>query len=116
VKLTLTIALVLAFLLPHIASAHNRPGPHNARHAINHYWCGNANYYCDAGDAAWQVAGCETGYTYSPWAQNGQYLGLFQMGSWERNTFGHGNNVWDQARAAHRYYRVSGWGPWECQP
>jgi hypothetical protein len=64
------------------------------------------------------VVACETGRTYSAWASNGQYLGIFQMGSHERYTYGHGNNVWAQAKAAYRYFVASGrdWSPWECKP
>jgi hypothetical protein len=51
-------------------------------------------------------------------AQNGQYLGLFQMGSNERRLFGHGPSAVDQAEAAHRYFVASGrdWSPWSCKP
>ena len=60
------------------------------------------------------VARCES--RLSPKAQNGQYLGLFQMGSYERGLFGHGRNARDQAVAAHRYFVHSGrdWSPWSC--
>lgn len=98
--------------------AHYKPGTkHNIRHAINKYWCGNTNKYCEAGRQAWKVAGCETGNTYSVWARNGQYLGLFQMGSSERRIYGHGWNAWEQAKAAHKYYVASGrdWSPWTCR-
>lgn len=62
------------------------------------------------------VARCES--TMRPTAQNGQYLGLFQMGSWERSLFGHGQTPLEQARAAHRYFVRSGsdWSPWTCKP
>ena len=65
---------------------------------------------------ALQVARCESGYRTS--AQNGQYLGLFQMGSSERRLFGHGASALEQARAAHRYFVRSGrdWSPWSCKP
>lgn len=99
-----------------IASAHYQPGLHNTRHAINLAWCGRSNSYCAAGSQAWEVARCETGGTFSVWANNGQYLGLFQMGDYARSRYGHGWNPWAQARAAHRYYRDAGWSPWECQP
>jgi hypothetical protein len=51
-------------------------------------------------------------------AQNGQYLGLFQMGSNERHLFGHGPSAVEQAKAAHRYFVASGrdWSPWSCKP
>lgn len=61
------------------------------------------------------VAWCESRLTTS--AQNGQYLGLFQMGSNERRLFGHGSTAHEQALAAHRYFVVSGrdWSPWSCR-
>jgi hypothetical protein len=61
------------------------------------------------------VAWCESRLTTT--AQNGQYLGLFQMGSNERRLFGHGTNAHQQALAAHRYFVVSGrdWSPWGCR-
>jgi hypothetical protein len=100
------------------AEAHYQPGHHNTRHAINLAFCGKSNSYCGASSEAWQVARCETGGTFSPWANNGQYLGLFQMGSFARSRYGHGRDPWTQARAAHRYYVESGrdWSPWTCKP
>lgn len=70
------------------------------------------------GDAAVSVADCETGGTFHVGAENGQYLGLFQMGSSERATYGHGSTALEQARAAYRYFIASGsdWSPWQCQP
>jgi hypothetical protein len=51
-------------------------------------------------------------------AQNGQYLGLFQMGLLARQVFGHGDSAEEQARAALRYFIASGreWSPWSCRP
>ena len=49
-------------------------------------------------------------------AENGQYLGTFQMGSKERRTYGHSSTLAGQVKAAARYWRVAGWGPWECKP
>lgn len=68
--------------------------------------------YC--GEAK-RVAWCES--RWSTTAQNGQYLGIFQMGSWERRTYGHGSGAWAQSRAALRYFRASGrdWSPWSCR-
>jgi hypothetical protein len=67
-------------------------------------------------DQANAVASCESGH--SVWAANGQYLGLFQMGSSERAIYGHGSTPLEQARAAHRYFVASGsdWSPWQCKP
>ena len=66
-------------------------------------------------DEALAVAWCESRLRTS--AQNGQYLGLFQMGSYERQLFGHGQSARDQAVAAHRYFVRSGrdWSPWSCR-
>ena len=65
---------------------------------------------------ALQVARCESGYQTN--AENGQYRGLFQMGSSERQLFGHGGSALQQARAAYRYFVRSGrdWSPWSCKP
>jgi hypothetical protein len=65
--------------------------------------------------AALAVAWCESKWYI--WAQNGQYRGLFQMGSWERATYGHGPGAYAQARAAYRYFVASGrdWSPWSCR-
>jgi len=62
------------------------------------------------------VAWCESRLTTT--AQNGQYLGLFQMGSYERRLFGHGPTATAQAEAAHTYFVRSGrdWSPWSCKP
>jgi hypothetical protein len=62
------------------------------------------------------VASCESGHR--TWAQNGQYLGMFQMGSSERALYGHGSTPLAQARAAWKYFVRSGrdWSPWSCKP
>jgi hypothetical protein len=69
--------------------------------------------YC--GEAL-RVARCESRLRLT--ARNGQYLGLFQMGTSERRRFGHGGSAYRQAKAAHRYFVVSGrdWSPWSCKP
>jgi hypothetical protein len=65
---------------------------------------------------ALSVSWCES--RHSTRAQNGQYLGLFQMGWWERQRFGHGATAHAQAKAAHRYFALTGrdWSPWSCKP
>jgi hypothetical protein len=67
-------------------------------------------------DEALRVARCESGIRTT--AENGQYLGLFQMGTSERRLFGHGPTALEQARAAYRYFVRSGrdWSPWSCKP
>lgn len=74
--------------------------------------CAVFGSYCQE---ALAVAWCESRLSTS--AQNGQYLGLFQMGSYERRLFGHGESARDQAVAAHRYFVRSGrdWSPWACR-
>ena len=65
---------------------------------------------------ALRVAYCESRFDVN--ARNGQYLGLFQMGSRERAIYGHGAGAWAQSRAALRYFRAAGysWRPWTCKP
>lgn len=89
-------------------------------HAWNHRCGGTANtircVFGGAGSAAVRVARCESGLSTS--ATNGQYRGLFQMGSSERATYGHGSTALAQSRAARRYFVASGsdWSPWACKP
>jgi hypothetical protein len=61
------------------------------------------------------VARCES--RLSTTAQNGEYLGLFQMGTYARSLFGHGSTAREQAVAARRYFVRSGrdWSPWSCR-
>ena len=68
--------------------------------------------YCDQ---ALAVAWCESGHQTT--ARNGQYLGLFQMGTYARQISGHGDSAYEQARAAYRFFVVSGrdWSPWSCR-
>lgn len=88
----------------HLASLNAHP-----RKAICHVF----KDYC--GEAL-RVAHCES--RFSTRAQNGQYLGLFQMGSSERRRYGHGPTALQQSRAAHIYFVRSGrdWSPWSCKP
>lgn len=66
------------------------------------------------GAAAVRIARCESGLSVG--ARNGQYLGLFQMGTSERLTYGHGNSARGQSEAAWRYFAATGrdWSPWAC--
>lgn len=66
----------------------------------------------DACAKALAVANCESHFYTG--ASNGQYKGIFQMGEHERARFGDGADAWSQARAAYRYYQLSGWAPWAC--
>jgi hypothetical protein len=85
------------------------PVPANVFRAVRAYWKTTPERV-----KAFDVVACETGGTYSTTAQNGQYLGLFQMGSFARARYGHGSSARAQARAAHRYYVDAGWSPWSC--
>jgi len=65
------------------------------------------------------VARCEGGSPVpSVNAQNGQYLGIFQMGSGERSRYGHSRTALGQATAAYRYFIAGGkdWHQWQCRP
>lgn len=70
------------------------------------------------GDQALQVAWCESRYRTD--AKNGQYLGLFQMGSDERAKWGHGPDAHTQVVSAYAYFAATGfdWSPWDpkCRP
>lgn len=96
------------------SSAHRPSSSYSAvRSAVSRVFGGYAGQ-------AMHVVRCETGGTYSVWASNGQYQGLFQMGNWERRTYGHGSTALAQAKAAYRYFVASGrdWSPWDpkCRP
>lgn len=69
-------------------------------------------------DEAIRVARCESNFELG--ARNGQFRGLFQLGSWERATYARGrySTYLDQTLAAWRYFVATGrgWSPWECQP
>lgn len=103
------LVLALAALLAPAAADARPPVPAHVFKAVRAYWKAPAERV-----KAFDVVACETGNTYDTDAQNGQYLGMFQMGSWERSQFGHGRTAGAQARAAHRYYSISGWSPWSC--
>jgi hypothetical protein len=68
------------------------------------------------GAEALRVASCESGRGVN--ASNGQYLGMFQMGSYARARYGHGYTPLVQAKAAYAYFVDSGrdWSPWSCKP
>lgn len=69
-------------------------------------------------DEAVEVARCES--TLRADARNGQYLGLFQLGSyhyWRIDQHG-GDwaNAFHNAEAASDLYAEQGWRPWSCRP
>ena len=93
------------------AKIHARDGRRLAKLPPRKAICTVFGSYCQEAIA---VAWCESRLLTT--AQNGQYLGLFQMGSYERSLFGHGMSAHAQASAAHRYFVLSGrdWSPWGC--
>lgn len=121
-KLTLTVSLLVTLggVTGQTAQAkHERSNYQIAYRAVCHFFTGSL---CQQ---AMSVVRCETGGTYSPWATNGQYVNIFQMGSHERATFGWhvaGSSVWAAAKAARAYYDYEvrngywGWSPWQCHP
>ncbi|HYZ79308.1 MAG TPA: hypothetical protein VE596_18235 [Gaiellaceae bacterium] len=95
--------------------AQARTPQQTAKLAITWAFCGHRYSRCEAGEQAKRVSWCES--RWNIWARNGEYLGLFQMGSRERRRYGHGNNAWAQSAAAHRYWLAvrRRWTPtWTC--
>ncbi|MGH3127359.1 MAG: hypothetical protein ACRDPX_05525 [Gaiellaceae bacterium] len=94
------------------AKIHARDGRRLAKLPPRRAICSVFGSYCEEAVA---VAWCESRLNTD--AQNGQYRGLFQMGSDERSLFGHGSTAHDQSLAAHRYFVRSGrdWSPWACR-
>lgn len=107
---TLCIILLSLFIFTHPIEAANKPEIKRIIHQV----------FGKYGHEAVRVAYCESRLDVN--ARNGQYLGLFQMGYWERKRFGHGSTALAQARAAYRYFLYSlrhngdGWRPWTCRP
>lgn len=105
-SLTFVLLVILAGTTGQTASATSiEQNRRVAKRAVCHFFKSNC-------ETAMRIVKCETGGIYSVWASNGQYFGIFQMGSSERARFGHGNNVWAQAKAAYAYFKVAGFGPW----
>ena len=106
------LAAIVCLLAAPTASAHHER-IHSDQQRAKPIICKVFGTYCEQ---ALAVSWCES--RWYRWAGNGQYLGLFQMGSWERRRYGHGSGAWAQARAAYRYFVDSGrdWSPWVCKP
>lgn len=127
---------VVRWIGHHAAVTQYSPDPHK-----KHHWQAAVKFWSDVRDQAWatmhpaprvrsvpdvicavfgsacsaalSVARCESGFSVN--AVNGQYFGVFQMGSRERSIYGGSStDPWDQVRAAYQYYLDAGWGPWAC--
>ena len=109
------IGLILAASIA-IGIAPGSAGSTSSHRAPAHVYAAIKTTFGGYTEQALRVSWCES--RYSTRARNGQYLGLFQMGSSERRIFGHGDSAIAQARAAHRYFVASGrdWSPWSCKP
>jgi len=123
-----SIFVIVALVLPDVSNANIL----TVKKAIMWAFCGKQyKKSCQLGREAVEVSGCETGYTWSVWAVNGQYKGLFQMGDKERKDYGLsngwmgiGNNPWDQALSGYNMYMKtkdeprnnSPWHRWSCRP
>jgi hypothetical protein len=109
VKYVCVVCCLVAVLLILQDSQSRPPVPAPVFKAVRAYWLTKPERV-----KAFDVVACETGGAYNTTAVNGQYLGLFQMGSFARARYGHGGTAMAQARAAHAYYVDAGWSPWEC--
>lgn len=106
-------AIALAVFVTGMLASQAESAPMNYQ-SVQQIICQVFGAYCSQ---AIHVSSCETGGTFSVWARNGQYHGIFQMGSNERATYGDGNDAWAQAKAAYRYFIAAGrsWSPWTCR-
>jgi len=111
VRYVILAVIAAALLVPSTAAAKPASNYTQAKAAISKVFGRYASQ-------AMRVASCETGGTYDPRARNGQYLGIFQMGSYARGRYGHSSSWLGQAQAAYRYFVDSGrdWSPWSCKP
>lgn len=109
-KIIVLPLLVAALAAPATASGGT---PNGYRETNARIICQVFGKYCRQ---ALVVARCESGFSH--WARNGQYLGLFQMGSYARARYGHSWSPWGQAKYAFRYFIAAGadWSPWACKP
>jgi len=114
-----TLVCVIAFAGE--AKAASRPPCQTAIDAITCYWPAHSRQY------AIRVAECESTasapeyvarkHGLGRWARNGQYIGIFQMGTKERKRYGWyriGAPARIQVRSAMRLYWHRGWQPWAC--
>lgn len=115
--LVLALGVLLGTLLvPRVSSSHWKPNTvHNREHAVVAGFCGTTKP-CALGYQALRIAKCESGWSLTPRAQNGRYVGVFQVSDhWRRTVPGFRMNAWAQSRHAYRVYRLTGgWSHWSC--
>lgn len=106
----LLVGIVLA-LSPPTTPVEARTTRQRVHHQVHRHWTTTHHAH-----DAMAVLLCESGG--NPRAENGQYLGLFQMGEYERNSTNWGWAIRKQARAAKLYWVRTGrdWDAWACQP
>jgi hypothetical protein len=112
-RVVLVMVMAVALIATPVATSYS-PEVEQKKAAAKVVICKVFGKYCQQ---ALAVSWCES--RWYVWARNGQYLGLFQMGSYARAKYGHHHsNAWIQARAAYRYFVDSGrdWSPWSCKP
>ena len=104
------VLLTLAILAPSAQAGTKRTIDQRVRRHVRAEWVADWRE-----DQALAVFTCESGL--NPWASNGQYLGVAQMGEHERAITGWKWRIRTQIRAAKRYFNMTGraWGPWTCR-
>lgn len=105
---TVVVASLFA-LAPAIGQAKTRSDVERVKQIIRYVFGSH-------GEQAVRVADCETGHTFWWGAHNGQYRGIFQLGTRERAQYGDGHSTWEQAVAAYKLFLDRGWAPWDCSP
>jgi hypothetical protein len=102
---------VFARLCRRWRTAHRRPRPGNVVGSVRLA----ATRYGLSADGMLRVARCESNLQRA--AANGQYLGLFQLGSYARERYLRGDwrDAYANAMAAAQYaHEAGGWSPWTC--
>ena len=74
VLLTMTAVSVFASCSSAAQAERTRSNYSSALKAVCYYFGKDCS-------TAMKIVKCETGGSYAPWSSNGQYLGIFQMGS-----------------------------------
>jgi hypothetical protein len=106
-----SVRATFAHLCRHWRAAHRRPRPDDVVGSVRIA----ATRYGLSADGMLRVARCESNLQRG--ATNGQYLGLFQLGTYARARYlrGDWSDAYANAVAAARYvHDAGGWSPWSC--